>query len=365
MDDLSYASLTMADVRANEASTGLVSASFFAGCGGSSLGHRLAGYDVRYASEFIPPAADTYEANSQILVDRRDIRDVDGGEVLNRLGIDIGELDLLDGSPPCQSFSASGVGARDWGKKKLYSDGVYQRTDDLFDEYIRMVKTLMPRTFVAENVAALAGGSGIGYFRRIVASLEGIGYRVESRKVNAKHLGVPQSRTRLFIVGVREDIPGRPEWPKPQRPISTAQALPELKNPRWLLSDRSAAGKGRRNNVRPGTVEAPTVMATPRSVGGIVIWGLDMDEDKYDRPAFDSETGATLTPIDALRREFPKHNARCLDLVELRRLCGFPSDFVLQGQYEQRWERLGRAVPVLVGYQIAKMMSGVLSGARV
>ena len=86
---------------------GLGLISTFAGCGGSSLGYRMAGFKVLWASEFIEAARVVYEANAAkgTIVDGRDIREVDPLEVLKAIGLKVGELDLLDGSPPCASFS--------------------------------------------------------------------------------------------------------------------------------------------------------------------------------------------------------------------------------------------------------------------
>jgi hypothetical protein len=89
---------------------GLTAATTFAGCGGSSLGYRMAGFRVLYANEFVEAARDTYSANKRewTVVDDRDIRSVTPESMLELMGLGRGELDLLDGSPPCASFSTAG-----------------------------------------------------------------------------------------------------------------------------------------------------------------------------------------------------------------------------------------------------------------
>ena len=83
--------------------------SLFSGCGGSSLGYRMAGLAVVWANEFIPAARQTYLANfPKAAVDARDIRKIKPAEVLKAIGMKAGELDLVDGSPPCASFSTAG-----------------------------------------------------------------------------------------------------------------------------------------------------------------------------------------------------------------------------------------------------------------
>lgn len=110
---------------------GLTVVSTFSGCGGSCLGFTLAGYDVLWASEFVPAAQETYRANHpQTHLDTRDIRQVTADEI--RAVIGDREIDVLNGSPPCASFSTAGKTSKGWGEVRKYSD-VSQRTDDLFE----------------------------------------------------------------------------------------------------------------------------------------------------------------------------------------------------------------------------------------
>lgn len=111
--------------------------SLFSGVGGSSSGYKQAGLDVVAAVEFIDHQASNYRLNNKsATVYEADIRELDPTSILNDLNIKIGELDVLDGSPPCASFSSCGASYKHWGKVKEYSNKK-QRTDDLFFEYIR------------------------------------------------------------------------------------------------------------------------------------------------------------------------------------------------------------------------------------
>ena len=102
---------------------GYSAVSTFSGCGGSSLGYKMAGFRVLWASEFIPAAQDTYRANHPAtILDTRDIRNVQASDILDAIGMKPGELDLFDGSPPCASFSTAGKREAGWGKVKAYSD---------------------------------------------------------------------------------------------------------------------------------------------------------------------------------------------------------------------------------------------------
>ena len=96
-----------------------------------------------------------------------------------------------------------------------YAQVFTQRTDDLFFEYARLLKGLLPKCFVAENVSGLVKGVAKGYFLEILAALKGSGYRVEAGLLDAQWLGVPQTRQRLIFVGVREDLGLPPAFPRP------------------------------------------------------------------------------------------------------------------------------------------------------
>ncbi len=202
--------------------------STFSGCGGSSLGYRLAGFRVLWASEFIDAARDSYRANKAdyTILDGRDIREVTAEDILTAIKMQPGELDLFDGSPPCASFSTAGKREAGWGKVKKYSDKS-QRTDDLFFEYTRLLQGLQPKVFVAENVSGLVKGTAKGYFLEILRALKACGYRVSCRVLDAQWLGVPQSRQRTIFIGVRADLGLDPVHPKPlPYRYSVREALP-------------------------------------------------------------------------------------------------------------------------------------------
>ncbi|CAG0978075.1 partial Modification methylase HaeIII, partial [Gammaproteobacteria bacterium] len=221
---------------------GLRVVSTFSGCGGSCLGYRMAGYRVLWASEFIPAAAEVYRANHPTTpLDTRDIRKVQPAEILAATGLKVGEVDVVEGSPPCASFSTAGKREKHWGKAKPYSDTV-QRVDDLFFEYIRLLDGLKPKVFVAENVSGLVKGVAKGYFLEILARLKACGYRVGVKVLDAQWLGVPQARARTIFIGVREDLGKDPVFPKPlPYRYSLREALPWVVRgkygPAWKASD--------------------------------------------------------------------------------------------------------------------------------
>ena len=146
--------------------------STFSGCGGSSLGYKMAGFRVLWANEFVPAAQEVYRLNHPgTILNTQDIRQISAADVLATIGMQPGDLDLLDGSPPCASFSTAGKREAGWGQVKKYSD-TKQRTDDLFFEYARLVNGIQPKVFVAENVSGLVKGAAKGYFLEILIALK-------------------------------------------------------------------------------------------------------------------------------------------------------------------------------------------------
>jgi DNA (cytosine-5)-methyltransferase 1 len=173
--------------------------------GGSTMGYKLAGFEHLGGVEIDPPIADVYKTNHNpkyLFVE--DIRDF-----ANRLDFpeDLYNLDILDGSPPCSSFSMAGNREKDWGKTKVFREGqAEQRLDDLFFDYIRLAKKLQPKVVIAENVKGLIQGNAKSYVHRIKKEFEAAGYKVQLFLLNAASMGVPQKRERVFFICQRKDL---------------------------------------------------------------------------------------------------------------------------------------------------------------
>ena len=173
--------------------------------GGSTMGYKLAGFEHLGGVEIDPPIADVYKTNHNpkyLFIE--DIRDF-----ANRLDFpeDLYNLDILDGSPPCSSFSMAGNREKDWGKTKVFREGqAEQRLDDLFFDYIRLAKKLQPKVVIAENVKGLIQGNAKAYVHRIKKEFELAGYKVQLFLLNAASMGVPQKRERVFFICQRNDL---------------------------------------------------------------------------------------------------------------------------------------------------------------
>jgi len=173
--------------------------------GGSTMGYKLAGFDHLGGVEIDSQVADVYKVNHNpkylFIEDIRDFADrtIFPNELYN--------LDILDGSPPCSSFSIAGNREKDWGKEKVFREGqAKQRLDDLFFDYIRLVKKLQPKVVIAENVKGIIQGNAKAYVKRIKDEFEKAGYKVQLFLLNAASMGVPQKRERVFFICQRNDL---------------------------------------------------------------------------------------------------------------------------------------------------------------
>lgn len=179
----------------------------FAGAGGLSQGLSDAGFESLYANEIKKRYSETYAFNHpHTFVDQRDIRLVDASVIREKLGIERGELSLIAGGPPCQGFSINAP--------------VRSSTDarnHLFKEYLRFVEEFHPKAVLIENVPGLVSFEGGLTLEAILSSLDALGYQSDVRILYAPHYGVPQTRCRTIIIGVRNGQSASAAFPEPFR----------------------------------------------------------------------------------------------------------------------------------------------------
>lgn len=308
--------------------------SLFAGCGGSSLGYSMAGFRELLAVEWDDNAVETFKLNfPDIPVYHGDIAKCSVGWVLQTTELKPGELDILDGSPPCQGFSTA-------GKREMSDD-----RNQLFHEYVRLLRGLQPKIFVMENVSGMVKGKMKIIFAEIMRELKASGYKVSARLLNAMYFGVPQSRERMIFIGVRDDlgiVPSHPEaeiLPIPVKNVLPGCAATRLQhiNP-WINSDKSAATicktssgyEVSRQKPRPLQIRdrlrldgiAPTIVKTASSI----------------------MSKGNVHPIDD----------RFLTIPEAKLIASYPDLFMFIGKYQDQWARIGNSVPPLFMFAIAK-----------
>lgn len=179
--------------------------SCFACGGGSTMGYKLAGFDVLGCNEIDPKMIRVYKENHNPKYAY--LEPIQSFKLRKDLPKELYNLDILDGSPPCSSFSMSGNREKDWGKDKKFREGqADQVLDTLFFDFIELAKELQPKVVVAENVKGLLLGEAKQYVRKIYSEFDKAGYYCQHWLLNASDMGVPQNRERVFFVCLRKDL---------------------------------------------------------------------------------------------------------------------------------------------------------------
>ena len=281
--------------------------STFAGCGGSSLGYKWAGFEELLAIEWDDNAVETFKLNfPDVPIWKRDIREVTGKEILDFKWLKPGELDVLDGSPPCQGFSV--IGKRD----------VSDDRNDLTLEFIQLINELQPKVFVMENVAGMVGGKMKGRFKEIMIALKETGYNIECTLMNSKYYDVAQSRKRLIWIGCRDKSP---IFPEPQsEPKCLSDVLPNI-----VEQNRGQYDKTWK------TAQVPCYTITTLRGTGDITAGF---------------TGLLFKTKDGIVRQ--------PTIKEAQLVSSFPEDFVFTGNINEQWKRIGNAVMPKFMEHIAK-----------
>lgn len=179
--------------------------SCFACGGGSTMGYKLAGFDVIGCNEIDPKMMAAYQANHSPKYAY--LEPIQTFKLRDDLPDELYNLDILDGSPPCSSFSMAGSREADWGKEKKFREGQAEQVlDTLFFDFIDLAKKLQPKVVVAENVKGLLLGEARAYVLRILNAFDEAGYYVNYWLLDASTMGVPQHRERVFFLAMRKDL---------------------------------------------------------------------------------------------------------------------------------------------------------------
>lgn len=179
--------------------------SCFACGGGSTMGYKLAGFDVIGHNDIDKKMVEVYKLNHNPKYSF--LESITTFAKRKDLPKELYELDILDGSPPCSSFSMAGNREKDWGKEKKFREGQENQVlDTLFFDFIDLAKELQPKAVVAENVKGLLMGEAFEYVKKIYKALDAAGYYVQHWLFDASKMGVPQRRERVFFIALRKDL---------------------------------------------------------------------------------------------------------------------------------------------------------------
>lgn len=327
--------------------------SLFTGGGGSALGFSMAGYRTLLAVERAPNAVATFLANHpQASLHFGNVQDLTTERALNLCGVDKGELDVIEASPPCQGFSSAGARHRHDPRNALVWD------------FVRLTSGMLPKAFVMENVPALlnAGTGGRALFKETAAALSRRGYHVAAWVLDAAYFNVPQHRRRLFLTGIRKDIAQAPLTPPPTeswpRPLAAAiadfpeQEIPEIGHV-WV--DESPQGRATRTwRMAAGAPQGAVYAGYQRRM-------------RWDAPC------ATITACAANGRDKRPYlrNMHCHPLAtrtfspaELKRIASFPDAYHFAGEWRHAVSRIGNAVPPFLMRAVARHLLRAIRGGK-
>jgi DNA (cytosine-5)-methyltransferase 1 len=193
----------LADIDKKKTHKSTVMSTFSCG-GGSTMGYKLAGYDVIASNDIDPEMAWHYKKNHNpkhyFLCPIKDL-------LKKELPSELYNLDILDGSPPCSTFSVAGNREKDWGKLKHFREGQQKQVlDDLFFDFLALADKLQPKIIVAENVKGMLLGNAKGYTKKVVETLKEMGYRPQVFLLDAFLCNVPQKRQRVFFCAIKNTL---------------------------------------------------------------------------------------------------------------------------------------------------------------
>lgn len=299
--------------------------SLFSGAGGLDLGFINAGHEIVWANDLYADAVETYCANIGGHIICQDISSIPSSS--------IPDCDIVIGGFPCQGFSVANT-------KRHESD----TRNKLYIQLLRVVRDKHPKFFLAENVKGILNFAHGNVFKKILADMKSLGYRVQSRLFNVADYGVPQKRERVIFVGVRDDIQFEYEFPMPthdkdgenglMRWVGVGEAFEGLPNPdepndlpnhvysRYKLNFNGYIGHRPLDPAKP----APTVTARGDNKGGVVILPHPSNQRRM--------TGRELATVQS-----------------------FPLDFEFKGPLSSVYRQIGNAVPPRFAEAIARQFN--------
>lgn len=345
----------------------------FCGAGGLSEGLRQAGFEILAGNDIDPHAGATFASthpNAKFIPGS--IYDLSSKDFLNATGLRIGELDCLAGGPPCQGYSVNN-----------HQRGMHDVRSHLFKEYLRIVKGLMPKWLVMENVTGIMSAGEGAAFQAVLAGIRGLGYEVEAKTLRAEDYGVPQERRRVVFIGNSVGAPIL--WPekthgeglKPFTTIKDALSdLPVLANgeDRGITKYRTRATSDFQERLRQGSRAVHNHSAS--KLGAINIERLqhipqggswrDVPYDllpagmqrakrsdhtkRYGRMRWDGLSCTVLTKCDIHWGAYihPDQD-RSITVREAARIQSFPDWFHFTGPRTEQFVQVGNAVPPILG----------------
>jgi DNA (cytosine-5)-methyltransferase 1 len=368
----------------------------FAGAGGFSLGFEWAGFSTSVAIDVNPNATETLVGNfahKGTVVLEKDLRNYSATDLdmhLRRAGLS-NQFDVIVGGPPCQGWSMVGRGKiRSLSEETGRACPETDPRNELYKRFLGFVRHFQPKVAVMENVAGMLSHAGKNIADQVAVTLSAAGYRVTWARINASDYGIPQSRDRLFFVGVRNDLNIKFAFPNAKR-ADGSRAYPPT-TVRDAISDLPIIRHGAKEWIRPYTppkkisefAQKMRKGADPSSIFDHVCrthnaqdleafnfmrqggWYRDLPkrlqryrddifEDKYKKLSWSKPSGCVTAHLsrDCYTHIHPSQ-ARTISVREAARFQSFPDSFYLAGSMGSKFELVGNAVAPMVAEMIAK-----------
>jgi DNA (cytosine-5)-methyltransferase 1 len=307
--------------------------------GGSSMGYKLAGCDVIAANDIDPVMQKHYITNLHpeyyFLCPIKDL-------ITKDLPNELFQLDILDGSPPCSTFSMAGLREKAWGKEKKFREGqAKQVLDDLFFDFLKLAERLNPKVIIAENVKGMMVGQAKGYLKLILEKLNKMGYSTQIFLINGVTCGVPQARERIFICSVRNDL----KKPKLDLKINELQINVEEAISDLIVNKKELMIKsdGKMFRMWEHTAEGQSFSKACAKENG-------------KNSLFNFVKIARNKPcctLAAVENVFHYNEPRRLSFSEWKRLGSFPDDYIAESEKIGKY-MVGMSVPPKMTYEISK-----------
>lgn len=299
--------------------------SLFSGAGGLDLGFKMAGHEIIWANDLYGDAVETYKKNLGNHIVCEDIRKVNEDE--------IPDCDIVIGGFPCQGFSVANT-------KRHIND----ERNELYKQLIRIIKSKNPKFFLAENVKGITNLAKGEVFKMILADFTELGYHVKYKILNAADYGVPQTRQRVFIVGVRSDVNWEYLYPEP-----THSQNGDLILPKWVSVSEALASIP--DPDKPNSILNHTYSKYKLNINGYLGHRL-LDPDKPAPTVTargDNKGGVVIHPHP--------NGQRRMSCRELATIQSFPMEFEFFGTNSSIYRQIGNAVPPLLGYAVASVFN--------
>lgn len=329
----------------------------FAGAGGLALGLEQAGFEEVALIEIDKTACETLKLNRpKWNVLNEDIVEVSKRDLLKEFNLKEGELDLISGGYPCQSFSYAG--------KKLGLDDV---RGTMFYYYAEFIKQLKPKMFFAENVKGLTTHDGGKTIETMINVFEDLGYKVEWKVLNAWDYGVAEKRQRVVIIGIRKDLTDKVKFEYPIQheykpvlrdvlkdvPESVGAKYPEKKKKVFDLVPPGGYWRDLPDDVAKEYMKSCYYMGGGRT--GIA------RRLSWDEPSL------TLTCSPMMKQTDRCHpdESRPFTTREYARIQSFPDNWNFAGKMNDIYKQIGNAVPVNLAKCVGESIMTALNGGEV